>query len=71
MTRKLTHENLELFFCDMKDFVQDTYFPTYFVGIRKYIRKYIDYLKYYVLFEYIILLEHLCTYIRNQLPRMM
>ncbi|XP_035741476.1 fatty acyl-CoA reductase wat-like [Vespa mandarinia] len=39
LLRKLTPEDRELFFCDMKDLVWNTYFETYFTGIRKYILK--------------------------------
>ncbi|KAL2741585.1 fatty acyl-CoA reductase wat-like isoform X2 [Vespula squamosa] len=39
LMRKLTPEDRELFFCDMKDLVWDTYFSTFFLGIRKYIFK--------------------------------
>nr|KAF7387728.1 hypothetical protein H0235_018450 [Vespula pensylvanica] len=36
---KLSPEDRELFFCDIKDLVWGAYFPTYFLGIRKYIFK--------------------------------
>ncbi|XP_035741463.1 fatty acyl-CoA reductase wat-like [Vespa mandarinia] len=39
LLRKLTPEDRELFFCDMKDLVWNTYFETYFTGVRKYILK--------------------------------
>ncbi|KAL2734726.1 fatty acyl-CoA reductase wat-like isoform X2 [Vespula maculifrons] len=39
LTRKLTTEDRELFFCDMKDLVWDSYFQTYFLGIRIFILK--------------------------------
>ncbi|XP_043486972.1 fatty acyl-CoA reductase wat-like [Polistes fuscatus] len=39
VTRKLSTEDRELFFCDMKDFVWDNYFKTYFLGIRLYVLK--------------------------------
>ncbi|KAL2734722.1 fatty acyl-CoA reductase wat-like isoform X2 [Vespula maculifrons] len=36
---KLSPEDRKLFFCDIKDLVWGAYFPTYFLGIRKYIFK--------------------------------
>ncbi|XP_043486971.1 fatty acyl-CoA reductase wat-like [Polistes fuscatus] len=37
--KKLKCEDRELFYCDMKDVVWDTYFKSYFLGIRLYILK--------------------------------
>ncbi|XP_043486970.1 fatty acyl-CoA reductase wat-like [Polistes fuscatus] len=37
--KKLSIEDRELFFCDMKDFVWDNYFKTFLLGIRLYILK--------------------------------
>ncbi|XP_043685237.1 fatty acyl-CoA reductase wat-like isoform X2 [Vespula pensylvanica] len=39
LMRKLTSEDRKLFFCDIKDLIWSDYFPTYFLGIRKYILK--------------------------------
>ncbi|XP_046837351.1 fatty acyl-CoA reductase wat-like isoform X2 [Vespa crabro] len=39
LLKKLTLEDRELFYCDMKDLVWNTYFETYFTGVRKYILK--------------------------------
>ncbi|XP_043486959.1 fatty acyl-CoA reductase wat-like [Polistes fuscatus] len=39
MTRKLSTEDQELFYCDMKDVVWDTYFKTFLLGIRLYVLK--------------------------------
>lgn len=39
LTRKLTSEDRELFFCDVKGLVWNNYFMSYVLGIRKYILK--------------------------------
>ncbi|KAI4498794.1 hypothetical protein M0802_005969 [Mischocyttarus mexicanus] len=39
LTKKLSIEDREMFFCDMKELVWDTYFQTYLLGIRIYILK--------------------------------
>ncbi|XP_046837355.1 fatty acyl-CoA reductase wat-like isoform X2 [Vespa crabro] len=39
LLKKLTLKDRELFYCDMKDLVWNTYFETYFTGVRKYILK--------------------------------
>ncbi|KAL2741590.1 fatty acyl-CoA reductase wat-like isoform X2 [Vespula squamosa] len=39
LTRKLTTEDRELFFCNMKDLVWDTYFKSYILGIRIHLLK--------------------------------
>ncbi|KAL2741576.1 fatty acyl-CoA reductase wat-like isoform X2, partial [Vespula squamosa] len=39
LMRKLTSEDRELFFCDMKDLIWSNYFPRYFLGVREYILK--------------------------------
>ncbi|KAL2741583.1 fatty acyl-CoA reductase wat-like isoform X2 [Vespula squamosa] len=39
LMRKLTPEDRELFFCDMKDLIWSNYFPRYFLGVREYILK--------------------------------
>nr|XP_050868792.1 fatty acyl-CoA reductase wat-like isoform X2 [Vespula vulgaris] len=39
LMKKLTSEDRKLFFCDIRELVWSDYFPTYFLGIRKYILK--------------------------------